>query len=81
MQRKRIVKKIKPPIQEGRKRGGATVIRPPETYQLENGYIGIVENPGAVAENDAALAMLAKWWLQIAIDKGDIPELKGVVLK
>lgn len=57
------------------------VIRAPETYQLENGYIGIVENPGAVAENDAALAMLAKWWLQIAIDKGDIPELKGVVLK
>lgn len=57
------------------------MIKPPETYQLENGYIGIVENPGAVAENDAALAMLAKWWLQISIDKGDIPELKGVVLK
>ena len=80
MQRKRIVKKITPSIQEGRKEGG-NMIRPPETYQLGNGYIGIVENPGAVAENDAALAMLAKWWLQIAIDKGDIPELKGVVLK
>ena len=48
------------------------MIRPPETYKLENGYIGIVENPGAVAENDTALAMLAKWWLQIAIDKGEI---------